>query len=186
MLARGITLSRKGRGRLRYDVATEVIDGAVTVTTLVHRPLDVIALDAPQLVVTAVTVDGAPATFEQTDSELLVRPATPVGPGAAGRRRRHATATTATNVVAGFGLGSGWFPVDGGSYVLNEPDGARRWLPSNDHPSDKATWRFERDGRRRTDGGRQRRARRAASGRRRHDVGLGAATSRWRRTSCSC
>jgi aminopeptidase N len=27
--------------------------------------------------------------------------------------------------------------------VLNEPDGARTWLPSNDHPSDKATWTFE-------------------------------------------
>ena len=39
--------------RLRYDVATEVIDGAVTVTTLVSRPLDVIALDASQLTVVA-------------------------------------------------------------------------------------------------------------------------------------
>ena len=37
----------------------------------------------------------------------------------------------------------GWFPTDGGSYVLNEPEGARSWLPSNDHPSDKATFRFE-------------------------------------------
>ena len=36
------------------------------------------------------------------------------------------------------GLPAGWFQTDGGSYVLNEPDGARRWLPSNDHPSDKA------------------------------------------------
>jgi aminopeptidase N len=37
----------------------------------------------------------------------------------------------------------GWFPTDGGSYVLNEPEGARTWLPSDDHPSDKATFRFE-------------------------------------------
>ena len=27
--------------------------------------------------------------------------------------------------------------------MLNEPDGARAWLPSNDTPSDKATWHFE-------------------------------------------
>ena len=26
--------------------------------------------------------------------------------------------------------------------MLNEPDGARTWLPSNDHPSDKATFDF--------------------------------------------
>ena len=45
--------------------------------------------------------------------------------------------------ASAFGLGVGWYPTDGGSYVLNEPDGARSWLPSNDHPSDKATWRFE-------------------------------------------
>ena len=28
-------------------------------------------------------------------------------------------------------------------YALNEPDGASAWLPVSDHPSDKATWRFE-------------------------------------------
>ena len=40
-------------------------------------------------------------------------------------------------------FGSGWFPTEDGSWVLNEPDGARAWLPSNDTPSDKATWHFE-------------------------------------------
>ena len=128
--------------RLGYDVATQVIDGAVTLTATVERPLDVIALDASQLDVEAVTVDGAAASFEHIDPELLVRPAAPVAPGAAVvidiqyRDDRHETSL-------GFGLGGGWYTVDGGSYVLNEPDGARRWLPSNDHPSDKATWRFE-------------------------------------------
>ena len=128
--------------RLRYDVATQVIEGAVTVTTLVDRPLDVIALDASQLTVSAVTVDGVAAAFEHTDPELLVRPATPVGPGepvvidVVYRDDRHETSW-------GFGVGSGWFAVEGGSYVINEPDGNRRWVPSNDHPSDKATWRFE-------------------------------------------
>ena len=47
-------------------------------------------------------------------------------------------------------------PADGGSYVLNEPDGARSWLPSNDHPADKATWRFEITVPDRPDGRRQR------------------------------
>lgn len=128
--------------RLGYDVPTAVIDGAVTVTALVDRPLDVIALDASQLVVESVTVDGVAATFEHTDPELLVRPATPVAPGVPVvidiqyRDDQHES-------DFGFGLGGGWYTVDGGSYVLNEPDGARRWLPSNDHPSDKATWRFE-------------------------------------------
>jgi aminopeptidase N len=128
--------------RLAYDVPTATIDGAVTVTTLVRRPLAVLALDASELVVESVAVDGAPATFEHRDPELLVRPATPVSPGSpvvveiAYRDDRH-------GAPVGFGLGAGWYPVFGGSYVLNEPDGGRRWLPSNDHPADKATWRFE-------------------------------------------
>ena len=37
----------------------------------------------------------------------------------------------------------GWFPTPGGSYVLNEPEGAHTWMPCDDHPSDKATFRFE-------------------------------------------
>jgi aminopeptidase N len=128
--------------RLGYDVPTATIDGVVRVTTLVRRPLDVLALDASELVVESVTVDGVPASFEHVDPELFVRPVTPVHPDrpvvveVEYRDDRHES-------TIGFGLGAGWYPVPGGSYVLNEPDGGRRWMPSNDHPADKATWRFE-------------------------------------------
>ena len=30
-----------------------------------------------------------------------------------------------------------------GIWSVNEPDGTSTWLPTNDHPTDKATWRFE-------------------------------------------
>ena len=52
----------------------------MTITTLLARPLDVIALDAEVLVVEAVTVDGAAATFEQTPTELLVHARPPHRP----------------------------------------------------------------------------------------------------------
>ena len=42
-----------------------------------------------------------------------------------------------------FGGGLGLFPTDDGLWSLNEPDGASRWLPISDHPTDKATWTFE-------------------------------------------
>ena len=29
------------------------------------------------------------------------------------------------------------------AYILSEPDGTRYWLPNNDHPRDKAAFRFE-------------------------------------------
>ena len=128
--------------RLRYDVPTRRIDATVTITTLLDRPLDVIALDAEALVVEAVTVDGAAATFEQTPTELLVH-----APATAPADRPVVVAVTfhddQHDIDGPVSFGSGWFPTDDGSWVLNEPDGARAWLPSNDTPSDKATWHFE-------------------------------------------
>lgn len=42
------------------------------------------------------------------------------------------------------GLGrSGFFPTDDGMVVQGEPHGASTWYPANDHPSDKATYRFD-------------------------------------------
>jgi aminopeptidase N len=40
-------------------------------------------------------------------------------------------------------LGSpiGWITTPAGSYTRNEPNGTSTWLPSNDHPSDKAIYR---------------------------------------------
>jgi aminopeptidase N len=128
--------------RLAYDVDTERIDATVTITAVTRRPVDAVALDAGDLTVGSVTVDEAPAAFEHAGVELVIRPGTTVEPGTPTAFTieywddRHAE-------DAGFGTGAGWYPVPGGAYVLNEPFGSRQWLPSNDHPSDKATWRFE-------------------------------------------
>jgi aminopeptidase N len=37
---------------------------------------------------------------------------------------------------------TGWITVNGGSYVLSEPDGAATFYPVNDHPLDKASYTF--------------------------------------------
>ena len=37
---------------------------------------------------------------------------------------------------------TGWVTVDGGSFVLSEPDGSANYYPVNDHPLDKATYTF--------------------------------------------
>ena len=128
--------------RLSYDPETEELAGTVDITAAVVREVAEIALDATDLTVEAVAVDGEPATFDHVSPELVVRPATPVGPGTpvvvsvTYRDDRHASSV-------GFDLGGGFYPTAKGAHTLNEPDGARTWLPSNDHPSDKATWHFE-------------------------------------------
>ena len=126
--------------QLDVDVDAGSFDAVVDVVADVDTSVRLMALDAEGFTVDLVQIDGADAPFEQPGDELIIEL-----PADSGRR---VTATIAYSAApdeafSAVGLPAGWFQTDGGSYVLNEPDGARRWLPSNDHPSDKATWRFE-------------------------------------------
>ena len=37
---------------------------------------------------------------------------------------------------------TGWVTIEGGSFVLSEPDGSASYYPVNDHPLDKAVYTF--------------------------------------------
>ena len=127
-----------------------------------------------------------PATFEHDAPELLVRPATPVGPGAPvvvvghlprrpprQRARRSGSAAASTRRRTG-------------RTRSTSPTAARTWLPSNDHPSDKATWRFELTVPAGVTAVANGELVEQRAGRRRRRRGSGSRTSRWRRTSCRC
>ena len=133
-----------------YDLDLDIagdgtrIDGTTTLTLTATDDLASFSLDLIGLEVSSVTVDGGPATVERTDRELRIRPTAPLADG-----------STATVVVTYGGEpqpvpteslgGVGWLvlPDGGGSYVIGEPEGAGTWFPANDHPTDKATFRFE-------------------------------------------
>lgn len=125
---------------LDVDVAAGAFDATIGITTAVAPNLMQLSLDATGFDVDTVLIDGAEATFEQSFEELVIDlPAD---------RADVVVATVSYSAApdggaSPAGLPVGWFPTEGGAYVLNEPDGARAWLPSNDHPSDKAVWRFE-------------------------------------------
>jgi aminopeptidase N len=127
---------------LSYDPVVRHLQGTVTLRLHFTEPLAQFTLDSKGPQVSAVTVDGVSAPFLAASPELVVALPVPV------------TSPRAAVVVVTFGLDpapiaspggltAGWYPTSAGSYVLNEPDGARSWLPSNDHPSDKATYRFQ-------------------------------------------
>lgn len=128
--------------RLDYDPVAEEIEGTVRVSLELTEPRRSITLDAVGLQVAAVEVDGEPAEFERDDPELRIELPRPVD---VGREVvvdvRYSAGTSGTDSAVG--LDVGWFETPDGSYVLNEPDGARHWMPCNDHPSDKATWTFD-------------------------------------------
>jgi aminopeptidase N len=129
--------------KLRYDPLRKEISATVHLDIAMTADRTTFSLDSDGPVVSAVTVDGAPATFKAASPELLI---TPVNPLTSGQRVAVEVAYTVSNpgpLPSASGGAAGWFPTPGGSYVLNEPEGAHFWLPSDDHPSDKATFRFE-------------------------------------------
>ncbi|GAA2988517.1 M1 family metallopeptidase [Streptomyces lactacystinicus] len=121
--------------RIAYDPArTDHLDGDTTVTARAVRALDRFSLDLKGFTVASVTVNGTPArSFSRSgEHKLVVVPAQRVARGA----------TFAVRVTyAGTPDAEGWHTLrNGGANVSGEPHSATSWYPSNDHPSDKATF----------------------------------------------
>jgi aminopeptidase N len=127
---------------LDYDPLRIEISATAHLDVVMTEARDEFSLDSDGPVVSAVTVDGEPATFVAAPPELLITPAAHLSRG-----QRVAVDVTYTlkprPVLSVAGQKVGWFPSAGGSYVLNEPEGAHTWVPCSDHPGDKATFRFE-------------------------------------------
>jgi aminopeptidase N len=126
---------------LSYDPSTDRVDGTVGLDVALTADRDEITLDAVGLTTSQVTVDGESVAAVADGPELRI----PLPqPGHAGDNVRVEVAYgfDSAQLDSPIGFEIGWFNTAGGSYVLNEPDGTRSWLPCNDHPSDKATYTF--------------------------------------------
>ncbi|MEM1334836.1 MAG: hypothetical protein AAGG08_15410, partial [Actinomycetota bacterium] len=131
--------------RVRLDATDPAgeLSGSVTIDARVDPALGAVAIDSDGPLVDSVEVDGDVVTFETVDGELVVD-TTPehVADGTVSVTVDYRV-TPDPDRISAVGLPVGWLASGDGAYVLNEPDGASTWLPSNDHPLDKATWRFE-------------------------------------------
>ncbi|GAA2782726.1 M1 family metallopeptidase [Crossiella cryophila] len=123
--------------RLKYQPASDTLTGTTTIVASPTQELSRFNLDFA-LPVKSVRVNGAKATFSQTaDAEVVVTPA-----------RTAAKGSLLTVVVEYEGIPSQtkvngqtlWKKTSDGAVAINEPHIARWWFPSNDHPTDKATF----------------------------------------------
>ena len=127
---------------LRFRPAANHITATTVITAVATENLSSFNLDLYGLTVGSVTVDGAPANFKRQDSELIIMPSTTLAVGA-----------TFTVVVDYAGVPApitdpgvpykelGWQAWKDGYFgTISEPSGAMNWFPSNNHPSDKATY----------------------------------------------
>ncbi|MCP4417090.1 MAG: M1 family metallopeptidase, partial [Chloroflexi bacterium] len=121
--------------------ATVIIEGVVTSPTLATLSLDFVGFE-----ISEVLLDGQLVDFVHEDDKLILFPSQPwsenslfeISVSYAGAPEER------PSPYVGFAEAVGMHFVRGKSiFVLSEPDGARFWFPNNDHPRDKAIFRFE-------------------------------------------
>jgi aminopeptidase N len=133
--------------QLRYDPVSRssgTLDARAVVTATTTQVLPGFSLDLRGLTARSVTVDGAPASFTQTDRELVITPRQALRP-----RQTFVVAVTYGGTTGqpkdNTGALYGWVSFADGAFVANEPEGASTWYPVNDVPYDKATYAFTID-----------------------------------------
>ncbi|HEU5161430.1 MAG TPA: M1 family metallopeptidase [Streptosporangiaceae bacterium] len=128
--------------RLNPGDSVRALDGTAELTATAKQPLARFNLDLAGLSVGGVKVDGAAARHQQRGSELIITPARPVAPGA---QFKVTVAYSGTpKEINDPVLGRyGWIRTSDGVFIAGQPSGAHTWFPSNDHPSDKATFDFD-------------------------------------------
>jgi aminopeptidase N len=124
---------------LNVDIEKRTVDGTATIEGVATQPLSRLTLDFAGNAIRSITVNGSAVEIEAVGDQVHISPSAPIELG------EDFTVVVdyspATEVPAEDGVpvfARGWQFFEGGSYVASEPDGASRWFPANDHPSDKA------------------------------------------------
>jgi aminopeptidase N len=128
---------------LDVDPVANMVKGSTTVTANATESLSSFNLDFHGLTVDSVTVNHADAKYSRSGDELTITPTSilDVDKPFTAQIQYHGTPET---VTSGGLSGMGWSHGESGAInVWGEPDAASAWFPDNNHPRDKATYRFE-------------------------------------------
>ncbi|HSS68785.1 MAG TPA: M1 family peptidase, partial [Nocardioidaceae bacterium] len=155
--------------RVRYRPGTGLLTGDTRIRVMPNHRLTRISLDLV-LHATGVTVNGVRTLFSQTAHELIVRPRAALRAGHIATIRVRYTGHPARTRYGGE---TPFERTATGAIAVGEPQIAAWWFPSNDHPSDKATFKLRLT----VPQGRQAISNGAMVGMRRHD---GLTTWYWR------
>jgi aminopeptidase N len=129
--------------KLGYTPSSKHLAGTARIEARATQHLASFNLDLSGFTVSRVTVDGRPARFDRAGSELTVTPAESI-PDDATFAVEVAYAGEPKPVRNSSNLGTyGFIPTRDGAFVTGQPNGAKTWFPSNDHPADKARYDFE-------------------------------------------
>ena len=122
---------------VRYDPASDQLSGIATISARATQNLSRFNLDLDGLRVRSIEVDGQAARFSRAGGELRIVPPAGLPDG-----RAFTTIVRYDGVPRTLSDGSGFIHTDDGALVVGQPEVAATWYPSNDHPSDKASYTF--------------------------------------------
>ena len=143
-------LGNRGYDVLHYDIDIEVDPAANTVSALTEitaratEDLPAFNLDLSGLEVHSVTVDGDGADFSRSGHELAIRPAGPLMAGSVFAVEVSYSGSPQAIDDPGAPFSTlGWQHQGDVIYTASEPSGSMTWFPSNNHPTDKATFEIQ-------------------------------------------
>lgn len=128
---------------LDVDVDSGAINGSMLMDARALQDLSMFNLDMQGLEIYTTVVDGKPAEWTRSGSELTIQPVESIGNG-----------NSFTTKVEYGGLPEliedpgvpflplGWQPQTDGFFAVSEPSGSMNWYPVNNHPTDKASYTF--------------------------------------------
>ena len=127
---------------LRYRLSANKLRATTTIDAKVKtggQDLGRFDLDFRGPNISSLKVDGKRAVFSRSGQELIVTPESPLEDGSKFsvevKYAGHPKPVTDDD-----GSQEGWVRTKEASVALGEPQGTPSWLPSNDHPSDKASF----------------------------------------------
>jgi aminopeptidase N len=128
---------------LTVDMAAEEIDAVATIEARSLRILERFNLDLKEIRIGSIKVNGEDASYSFAAGELMIAPAAVIPADSeftvvVAYSGRPAEGTA----FGGIDFLEGWNFYPQGVIVAGEPTGAETWFPSNNHPSDKATYAF--------------------------------------------
>ena len=126
---------------LDIDPATNTIQALTTLTSVATQDLSAFNLDLSGLTVAEVQVNGSSAEFSRSGTELVIEPEGTLASGAEFTTSVSYSGSPEPVVDPGVPFAAlGWRHTDSTIYTVSEPSGSMSWFPSNNHPTDKATF----------------------------------------------
>jgi aminopeptidase N len=131
-----------------YDIDISVepegatLEATTTISATATESLATFSLDFVGLDLHSVSVDGADAEWSREGPKLLVEPEGGIVAGETFSVSATYSGRPEPIRLISAGVDFGWIQTPQGIYVAAEPDAARTWFPSNDYPTDKATYSF--------------------------------------------